>query len=831
MNKEKRFIVTGMSCAACSARVERAVGGLPSVESCSVNLLTGDMAVVGEATDDEIISAVEKAGYGAALKDCNQDKVAKEARNANNNSQKAALYQMIARLVASILLLLPLMYISMGHVMWGAPLPSALAENALLLALIELLLCIAVMVVNQRFFISGYKGAVHLSPNMDTLVALGSGASFIYSVGVMFVMCYGAMRGEHIWHYLHGLYFESAAMILTLITVGKLLELLAKGRTTDAIRGLMELRPRVATVIRDGEERVIPADEMRVGDVFAVRAGDSIPADGVVIFGAGSVNEAALTGEPLPADKVVGDRVLAATVNASGYMRCEATGVGSETTLSGVIRLVEEASATKAPIAKLADKVSGIFVPAVLLISLITLSLHWIFGGDFSYALGRAISVLVISCPCALGLATPVAVMVGSGVGARCGILYKSAEALELVARARVVALDKTGTVTLGEPRVTEAVAFGIEKERLVAYAASIEAMSEHPLAAAIVEYAGDGAERYAVTDFRTEVGSGVYGKIEGRELYGGKLAYAATHAEIGAEAMAEYERISGRGATAMLFVLDGELIGIIAAEDSVRPEASETVAELHSLGLKAVMLTGDNRRAAESVAGELGIDEVYSELLPEDKAEIVRRLSAEGRVIMVGDGINDSPAMTSSDVGMAIGGGTDIAIESADVVLVGNSLTEISRAVRLGRRVLRTVRQNLFWAFIYNVIGIPLAAGLFGLALDPMYGAAAMSLSSFIVVMNALRIYGFGKNKKAARAATENKGEEKMTCTIEIEGMMCPHCEARVKSAIESVDGVAFAEVSHKDGMARVTLSGGGDTGAVSSAIEAAGYKVLSVK
>ncbi len=831
----KKYNVTGMSCAACSARVEGAVSALEGVESCSVNLLLSTMSVEGEASPDEVIGAVERAGYGATLGDGEGSALSTKSReNVNNNSQKAEKKQMIRRLVASLILLLPLMYISMGHVMWGFPLPTLLAENPLAIALSQLLLSALVMVINQRFFINGFRGACHLAPNMDTLVSLGSGASFVYSVAVVFVMSAEVLSGGHAEHYLHGLYFESAAMILALITVGKLLELIAKGRTTDAVRSLMELSPKEATVIRDGREEVIPAEAVRVGDVFVIRPGDSIPADGVVIFGSGSVNESALTGESLPVDKTPGDKVLSATLNTSGYMRCEAVGVGSETAIAEVIRLVEEAQTTKAPISKVADRVSGIFVPAVLLISIVTLTLWWIFVGDFSYALGRAISVLVISCPCALGLATPVAVMVGSGVGARCGILYKSAEALELVGRARTVALDKTGTLTLGEPRVTDVYAVGISEGELLSYAASLESGSEHPLARAIVSYAGEDCARLEISDFEPLVGAGVRARVGDSLIVGGKHAYISTLTDIPEEAERIHVRLTGEGKTAMLFVRDSALIGIIAATDTPRPDAKEAISELHSLGIRTVMITGDNSRAAEAVAARVGIDEVVADVLPGGKEAAVRALSEEGRVIMVGDGINDSPAMTRADVGMAIGTGADIAIEAADVVLVGNSLSDIPRAVRLGRRVLKTIHENLFWAFIYNAIGIPLAAGVFGLTLSPMFGALAMSLSSFFVVMNALRLYTFKTSKNTPEAAElakrsgEGKEKDNMKITLKIEGMMCPHCEARVKAALEAVEGVISADVSHKSGSAEVEVSDGVSAEILKETVTAAGYKAV---
>ncbi len=846
----KQYDVTGMSCAACSARVESAVKALEGVSSCAVNLLTNSMSVEGDATESAVISAVEKAGYGASLK-------GEEKRDNDNKSlQNSEKKRVVARLIASVVILVPLMYISMGHVMWGAPLPSALSRDPVAIALMQLLMSAAVMVINQRFFINGFKGVVNRSPNMDTLVALGSGASFIYSVAIVFMMSSAASAGDFATadHLLHELYFEAAAMILTLITVGKMLEARAKGKTTDAINALMELAPKNATVLRDGEEIVIPASEVRIGDLFIVRPGESIPVDGVVVEGEGSVYEAALTGESVPADKTVGSRVLAATVNGNGALRCEATEVGESTTIASVIKMVEDAAATKAPIAKIADRVSGIFVPCVVGIALLTLGLWWIFDGSFGHALARGISVLVISCPCALGLATPVAIMVGSGVGARLGILYKSAEAIELTARAVTVALDKTGTVTRGEPEVTDLIAAeGIEESALLSVAASVEAMSEHPLARAVCKYAEGRVPAHVVENFTALSGSGVRAQLCGEEIYGGSYSFIGTVTELPQEAQSQYERLTSEGKTPLLFTRGGSFLGIIAVADTVREDSAAAIAELRELGMRVVMLTGDNERTAAEIGRAAGVDEIRAGLLPDGKERIIRELSGQGGVIMVGDGINDAPALTAASVGIAIGGGTDIAIESADVVLMRDSLSDVARAIRLGRRTLRNIMQNLFWAFIYNCIGIPLAAGLLtpllGWELNPMFGALAMSLSSFCVVTNALRLNGFYlKERRSATSAddiikeenennqnTEREDEDmglfgnKITLTVE--GMMCPHCEGRVKQALEALDCVKSADVSHEKGTAVVKPVGDCDRELLRKTVEDAGYKVLGVK
>ncbi len=843
----KHYNVSGMSCAACSARVEKAVGALEGVRECSVNLLTGSMSVDGDVSDEAVVSAVVKAGYSAALKGA--EKANNDNKNLQNDEKKAIFW----RLIASVLLLVPLMYLSMGYVMWGAPIPTAMRENPLSVALAQLLLSAAVMVINQRFFVSGFKGVINKSPNMDTLVSLGSGASFVYSAGVVFLMSAAYVKGDGAaaTHYLHELYFESAAMILALITVGKLLEERAKGKTTDAIKGLLNLAPKTATVVREGAEITVPARDVRVGDIFILRPGESVPVDGVVLEGESQLTEAALTGESMPKDKRLGDKVLAATVNGSGFLRCEAVRVGEDTTISAVIKMVEEASATKAPIAKIADRVSGIFVPAVMAVAALSLVLWWIFGGGFGYALARGISVLVISCPCALGLATPVAIMVGSGVGARLGVLYKSAEAIELSGKAKIVALDKTGTVTKGEPRVVEVIsAEGVAEAELLSVALSLEERSEHPLARAVVEYAVGRAESLNITDFRSVTGSGVVGTLDGEQVCGASLTYIKERCPVGADMEKAYERLSSEGKTPLIFSRGDRILGAVAVADTVREDSASAIRELKALGMRVVMLTGDNRLVAERIGKEAGVDEVISELLPNGKEAVIRSLSAEGGVIMVGDGINDAPALTRADVGMAIGGGADIAVESADVVIMKNSLSAVPTAVRLGRATFRNVCENLFWAFIYNAIGIPLAAGafisLFGWELNPMFGALAMSLSSFCVVMNALRLNGFyrryGKREGGANNTEINesleavtaeaiKEDEKMSVTMKIEGMMCPHCEARVKKCLEELESVIGAEVSHEQGTARVTFTDGFDVQAARAAVEAAGYPVLSIE
>ena len=825
----KQFSVSGMSCAACSARVEKAVSATEGVSSCSVNLLTNSMTVEGSASDEMIIAAVTAAGYGATVKTAENDK------NVNINSQNKEFKSVFNRLIASIVLLVPLMYLSMGYVMWGAPLPQIFESNPVLVAIIQLVISGAVLVINRKFFISGFRAAFKLAPNMDTLVALGSGVSYLYSIFTI-VMMVGA---DNPHHYLHQLYFESAAMILTLITVGKMLEARAKGKTTDAINSLINLAPKTATVVRDEKELTVLASDVVVDDIFLVRPGEVIPVDGVVIHGSSSINEAALTGESVPVDKQVGDKVLAATQNTSGFLKCRATKVGNDTAIASVIKMVEDASASKAPIAKIADRVSGIFVPVVLGIAIVTI-LGWIFiDGNLSHAISRGISVLVISCPCALGLATPVAIMVGSGVGAKCGILFKSAEALELTGRAKIVALDKTGTITQGEPEVVNVIYSPDSSEKeLLSLAYAIESMSEHPLAKAIVSYTESYNDGLNVTEFKALSGSGVFCKIRNskfeiiNEIYGGSYKFISTICDL-SDYDEDYERLSSEGKTPIFFVRDKKPLGLIALADTVRDDSAEAIADMKKLGLRVVMLTGDNSRTAKAIGLAAGVDEVISDLLPDGKEQTIRELSEQGRVIMVGDGINDAPALTRADVGMAIGGGTDIAIESADVVLVRDSLTDVLNAVRLGRSVLRNIHQNLFWAFCYNVVGIPLAIGLFGLELDPMFGAAAMSLSSFCVVTNALRLNGFKPKCSKTNVIEEKipKIEEKpMKITMKIQGMMCPHCEGRVRDVLSALDCVELAEVSHERDEAIITPKGECPHELLISTVEGAGYKVIEI-
>ena len=826
----RKFDISGMSCAACSARVERAVSSLGGVESCSVNLLTNSMIAEGTATDEEIIEAVKRSGYGAAR---SGEKNAKPCANDNKDLQKEEKRHILVRLIASAVILIPLMYVSMGVVMLGLPIPSFLPSSPLSLALFQLLSSGVIIFLNRAFFINGIKGLLRGSPNMDTLVSLGSGVSFVYSVLIVFLMCEGAFAGEDIHHYLHGLYFESAAMILVLITLGKLLEAKAKGKTTGAIKSLMDLAPKMATVIRDGKESLIPASEVEVGDIFVVRPGEAIATDGVIIEGSSAINEAALTGESLPTDKTAGDKVYSATVNGNGFLTCHVTSAPGDTTIASIIKMVEDAAATKAPISKLADRVSGIFVPVVICIALFTFFVWTLLGAEVGEALSRAIAVLVISCPCALGLATPVAIMVGGGVGAKMGVLYKSAEALELVGRARCVALDKTGTVTSGEMSVTDVISFGeYTADELLKLALSLESKSEHPLARAVCRYAeGSIAEAAPIENFSAILG-GVRGELSGEEIHGISYkifseAFTATE-----ETDEVYKKLSGEGKTPIVFVKGKAPVGMIGIADTLREDSEEAVRALKSMGLRVVMLTGDNTKTATAIAKSVGIDEVRAELLPADKEAAVRSLSEEGGVIMVGDGINDSPSIARADVGMAIGGGTDIAIDSADVVLVRPSLFGVVNAVRLGRSVLMNIKENLFWAFLYNTLGIPLAAGALvslGLELDPMFGAAAMSLSSLCVVSNALRLNGF-KEKKSTEKRNSNvkKEKKKMEITMKIEGMMCPHCEARVKKTLEAIEGVISADVSHERGEATVTAEEGVERKILDEAVSAQGYDVV---
>ncbi len=815
----KQYNVTGMSCAACVARVEKAVLSVEGVDSCSVNLLTNSMGVEGSAGESAVIEAVVAAGYGASVKGAK--KAAAEDELADRETPV-----LIGRLISSLAFLMILMYISMGHLMWGFPLPQILAENPIAIALIELILSAAVMVINQKFFINGFKGLIHRSPNMDTLVSLGSAASFGYSLYLLFAMT----AAEHPEHLLHGLYFESAAMILALITLGKMLEARSKGKTTDAIKALMKLAPKTATVIRDGEEITVEVDEMRVGDIFTVRPGESIALDGVVIEGSSAVDESALTGESLPVEKVVGSSVSGGTVNRSGFIKCEALRPPEDTAIARIIKMVSDAAATKAPIAKIADKVSGVFVPIVMSISAFVLILWLLLGESVGFALGRAISVLVISCPCALGLATPVAIMVGSGMGAKNGILFKTASSLEMAGRVHTVVLDKTGTVTKGEPALTDII--GGDEVLRVAY--SLEAKSEHPIASAIVKAARErGVVLADAENFGIFPGGGLSGKVDGIEVAGGNAEFISSYAEIPRDMLNTANSLAEEGKTPIFFAVGGRVIGIIAVADTLKEESAEAIGELKDMGIRVVMLTGDNRRTAEAIGKAAGVGEIISDVKPDGKEAVIRRLQSEGRVAMVGDGINDAPALTRADIGIAIGAGTDVAIEAADVVLVKSRLTDVPAAIRLSRGTLRTIKENLFWAFIYNLICIPIAAGAFvwaGLTLDPMFGAAAMSLSSFCVVSNALRlnlcdIY----NKKSKNKNT--KEENEMEKTMKIKGMMCPHCEARVKKVLEELPEVTEAEVSYKKDTAVLTLSAPVSDEALTKVITDNGYTVVKIK
>ncbi|MBQ8836235.1 MAG: heavy metal translocating P-type ATPase [Clostridia bacterium] len=818
----EQYNVTGMSCAACSARVEKAVSALENVTECSVNLLTNSMNVSGTATEQEIIAAVVAAGYGASKKGSKQ-KTAAEDELKDTETPK-----LVRRLVTSVGFLALLMYISMGHSMWGWPLPAFFEGNPVATAMAQMLLTIAVMIINGKFFVSGFKGLVKGAPNMDTLVALGSAAAFGYSTVVLFLMT--AQTAEEAMHSLHGLYFESAAMILTLITVGKMLEARAKGKTTDALKGLMRLAPKTANVIRDGKEITVPVSDVNRGDIFVVRPGESIPCDGILADGGGAVDESALTGESLPVDKTVGSHVYAATINKSGFLTCEATHVGEDTTFSGIIKMVSDAAATKAPVAKMADKVSGIFVPTVIAIAAITFAV-WMFAGQtVGFALARGISVLVISCPCALGLATPVAIMVASGVGAKNGILFKTAASLEQTGKVKVVALDKTGTITRGEPSVTDVIPCGTTETELVSIAASLESKSEHPLGKAVIAYAAEkGIAAPDSENFEAVAGKGLTANVNGETAHGGSLSYISSLVNLTTETVSAAEKLASEGKTPIMFCHGGKYIGIIAVADTVKEDSAAAIKAFKSLGIRTVMLTGDNERTAKAIAEKVGIDEVRAGILPQNKAEAVKELSVGGMVAMVGDGINDAPALTSADIGIAIGAGADVAIDAADVVLMHSSLVDAVSAVRLSRKTLRNIRENLFWAFIYNIIGIPLAAGvwipLFGLEMDPMFGAAAMSLSSFCVVMNALRLNFFKADKRAESAAAVTLEKE-----IKIEGMMCGHCEAAVKKCLEALSGVTEAAASHKDGIATVKLSADVADNKLKKAVEAEGYKVKEI-
>ena len=834
----KQYDVTGMSCAACSARVEKAVGQVPGVKACAVSLLTNSMGVEGTAEPEAVIAAVKAAGYGASLKgsDSPTDHKARE-EDALADRETPVLKR---RLLTSLGFLLVLMYVSMGHTMWGWPLPQQLAENHVALGLTQLLLSAVVMVINQKFFVNGFRSLWHRSPNMDTLVALGSAASFGYSVYALFAMTEAQRLGDHsaVMAYMHEFYFESAAMILTLITVGKMLEARSKGKTTDALKGLMKLSPKTAVLIKDGLEEEVPIDRVQKDDIFAVRPGQSIPVDGVVVEGSSAVNEAALTGESIPVDKTPGDRVSAATVNQSGYLKCRATRVGEDTTLAQIIKMVSDAAATKAPIAKVADTVSGIFVPAVLTIAAVTVVVWLILGQTFGFALARGISVLVISCPCALGLATPVAIMVGSGLGAKNGLLFKTAASLEETGRVQTVVLDKTGTITQGQPRVTDnRCAPGVSEEKLLKLAYALEKKSEHPLARAIVLRAqGEGEEPAEVADFRALPGNGLTASLNGKTLAGGNLKFISSVAQVPEALAAEGDRLAEEGKTPLYFAEEGNLLGIIAVADVIKEEAPQAVGELRNMGLRVVMLTGDNEKTAKAIGKQAGVDQVIAGVLPEGKERVIRQLKQKGKVAMVGDGINDAPALTRADMGIAIGAGTDVAIDAADVVLMKSNLLDVPAAIRLSRATLRNIHENLFWAFIYNVIGIPLAAGvwinLFGWELSPMFGAAAMSLSSFCVVSNALRLNL--KNIHDSRRDHKIRGKKekkKMEKVMKIEGMMCPHCQARVKKTLEALPQVEEAEVNWQEGTAIVRLSRKVDSAVLKKAVEAQDYTVLSVE
>lgn len=824
-----QYNVTGMSCAACVARVEKAVNAVEGVNSCSVSLLTNSMGVEGSADPQKIISAVNEAGYGATLKDGKNTSSNSKDEDALKDTETPKLKK---RLVASSGFLIVLMYISMGHVMWSFPLPEILASNPLAIGLSELLLTIIVMVINQKFFINGFKGLLHKSPNMDTLVALGSGASFVYSTYVLFRM---TADTEMAHHYLHDFYFESAAMILTLITVGKMLEARSKGKTTDALKSLMNLAPKTATILKDGVETEVPVEHVQKGDIFVVRPGEQISVDGVIIDGTTAVDESALTGESIPVDKGAGDRVSGGTINQSGFIKCEALRVGEDTTLSQIIRMVSDAAATKAPIAKIADKVSGVFVPVVISIAVITIIGWLISGQSFGYALARGISVLVISCPCALGLATPVAIMVGNGVGAKNGILFKTAVSLEETGKANIVVLDKTGTITMGKPEVTDIVPINATEKDLLEFAYSLEIKSEHPLAKAIIEKGNElNVSAIDVQNFKALSGNGITAELNGKTVYGGSLKFISEKIAVDETTIKTAENLAENGKTPLFFATDEKLLGIIAVADVIKEDSPQAIKELQNMGIKVVMLTGDNSKTANAIGKQAGVDEVIAGVLPDGKEKVIRRLKDKGKVIMVGDGINDAPALTRADMGIAIGAGTDIAIDSADVVLMNSRLSDVTAAIRLSRTVLRNIHENLFWAFFYNAIGIPLAAGLFinifGWELNPMFGAAAMSLSSFCVVSNALRLNfkDIRNSKKDKKIKSKVKEKKPMEITMKIEGMMCPHCEANVKKTLEEFAEVREAIVSHKDGTAVVTLDADLGVATLKKAVEDKGYKVI---
>lgn len=837
----EQYNVTGMSCAACSARVEKAVNKVDGVTSCAVSLLTNSMSVEGTATPEKIIEAVVNAGYGASLKGAE-----KAAANNSDALEDKETPLMKKRLISSLIFLVVLMYFSMGHMMWGWPLPSYFNDNHIAMGLVQLLLTIAVMVINQKFFINGFKGLIHKAPNMDTLVALGSGASFVYSVYALFAMTTAQLNGgsDAAMEYMHEFYFESAAMILALITVGKMLEAYSKGKTTDALKGLMKLAPKTAVLYKDDKEVTVPIEQVKKDDIFVVKPGETIPVDGVVVYGESAVNESALTGESIPVDKTVGDSVTSASINQSGYIRCQASRVGEDTTLSQIIKMVSDASATKAPIAKIADKVSGVFVPVVITIAIITIAIWLLMGESVGFALARGISVLVISCPCALGLATPVAIMVGNGKGAKNGILFKTASALEQTGNTNVVALDKTGTITKGEPKVTDIIpSGGISEDELLSLAYSIELNSEHPLAKAVIEKAEETSTvKHEVTEFKALAGNGLKGIINGSNVIGGSLKFINNNIDLDKDTVKQAEILAENGKTPLLFARDNKLVGIIAVADVIKDDSVQAIKELKNMGIRVVMITGDNEKTANAISKTVGVDEVIAGVMPEGKEKVIRKLKANGKVAMVGDGINDAPALTSADVGIAIGTGADIAVDAADVVLMKNNLTDVPAAIRLSRAVLRNIHENLFWAFIYNVIGIPLAAGvfigIFGWKLNPMFGAAAMSLSSFCVVSNALRLNLFNvystnkdhkiKAKKNNNISNDIKEEKEMT-KINIEGMMCGHCVAHVEKALKAVDGVESVNVSLENKCAEVT--GSADNEALKKAVIDAGYEVVGIE
>ena len=832
----KQFDVTGMSCAACSARVEKAVKEVPGVTECTVSLLTNSMSVNGSADEGAIIAAVERAGYGASAKGANKAAQEEELKDKSTPQLKR-------RLIWSVGFLMILMYFSMGHMMWGWPLPKFYDGNHVAMGLTQLLLTVIIMVINQRFFISGFKGFIHRAPNMDTLVSLGAAAAFVYSTYALFAMTDAQVKGneELVMHYMMEFYFESAAMILTLITVGKTLEARSKGKTTDALRSLIRLAPQTAMLIKDGKEVMVPIEQVQKGDIFAVRPGENIPVDGVVEEGSSAVNEAALTGESIPVDKNVGDSVSAATSNISGYIRCRATRVGEDTTLSQIIAMVSDAAATKAPIAKVADKVSGVFVPVVMAIAAVTTAVWLLLGREVGFALARGISVLVISCPCALGLATPVAIMVGNGVGAKNGILFKTAASLEETGRVQVVALDKTGTITKGEPRVTDILPGpGVAEDQLLGLAAALEAKSEHPLARAVMTKAEEDDINVAdVEDFRILPGNGLKCTIGDKKLLGGSMSFISGLVSVPEDMMRQAERLADEGKTPLMFGLGDKLLGIIAVADVIKEDSTEAVKELRNMGIRVVMLTGDNKKTAGAIGRQAGVDEVIAGVLPDGKEAVIRGLMKQGKVAMVGDGINDAPALTRADTGIAIGAGTDVAIDAADVVLMKSSIMDVAGAIRLSRATLRNIHENLFWAFFYNTIGIPVAAGALiplGITLNPMLGAAAMSLSSFCVVTNALRLnlfrmYDAGKDKKIKKKKTKKVEEKSMEKTMKIEGMMCGHCEARVKKCLEKLPEVDVAEVSHEAGTAVVKLNAEISDDVLRKTVEDQDYQVISVE